>query len=76
MKKLKDMAIIPLMPGFSAMGFADLAGTASNDVKACLPLSDTRANILPSPVLSLFSIFSVPIGKLMNTLHKIHAYAV
>ena len=76
MKKLKDMAIIPLMPGFSAMGFAGLAGTASNDVKACLPLSDTRANILPSLVLSLFSIFSVSTGKLMNTLHKIHAYAV
>lgn len=76
MKKLKDMAIIPLMPGFSAMGFADLAGTASNDVKASLPLSDTRANIPPSPVLSLFSIFSLPTGKLMNTLHKIHAYAV
>lgn len=76
MKKLKDMAIIPLMPGFSAIGFADLAGTASNDVKACLPLSDTRANILPSLVLSLFSIFSVSTGKLMNTLHKIHAYAV
>lgn len=76
MKKLKDMAIIPLMPGFSAMGFADLAGTASNDVKASLPFSDTRANILPSPVLSGVSIFSVPTGKLMNTLHKIHAYAV
>lgn len=76
MKKLKDMAIIPPMSGFSAMGFADLAGTASNDVKACLPLSDTRANILPSLVLSLFSIFSVSTGKLMNTLHKIHAYAV
>lgn len=76
MKKLKDMAIVPLMPGFSAMGFAGLAGTASNDVKASLPLSDTRANILPSLVLSLFSIFSVSTGKLMNTLHKIHAYAV
>ena len=76
MKKLKDMAIIPLMPGFSVMGFAGLAGTASNDVKACLPLSDTRANILPSPVLSGVSTFSVPTGKLMNTLHKIHAYAV
>lgn len=76
MKKLKDMAIVPLMPGFSVMGFAGLAETASNDVKTCLPLSDTRANFLQSPVLSLFSIFSVPTGKLMNTLHKIHAYAV
>lgn len=76
MKKLKDMAIIPFMPGFSVMGFAGLAGTASNDVKACFPLSDTHANIPPSPVLSLFSIFSVSAGKLMNTLHKIHAYAV
>ena len=76
MKKLKDMAIVPLMSGFSVMGFAGLAGTASNDVKASLPFSDTRANILPSPVLSLFSIFSVSTGKLMNTLHKIHAYAV
>lgn len=76
MKKLKDMAIIPLMPGFSAMGFAGLAGTASNDVKAGLPFSDTRANILPSPVLSGFPIFSVSTGKLMNTLHKTHAYAV
>ena len=76
MKKLKDMAIVPLIPDFSVMGFAGLAETASNDVKACLPLSDTRANILPSLVLSLFSIFSVSAGKLMNTLHKIHAYAV
>ena len=76
MKKLKDMAIVPLIPDFSVMGFSGLAGTASNDVKACLPLSDTRANILPSPVLSLCSIFSVSTGKLMNTLHKIHAYAV
>lgn len=76
MKKLKDMAIVPLIPGFSVMGFAGLAETASNDVKAGLPFSDTRANILPSPVLSRFSIFSVSTGKLMNTLHKIHAYAV
>ena len=76
MKKLKDMAIVPLIPDFSAMGFAGLAETASNDVKACLPLSDTRANILPSLVLSGFPIFSVSTGKLMNTLHKIHAYAV
>ena len=64
MKKLKDMAIVPLIPGFSVMGFAGLAGTASNDVKASLPFSDTRANILPSPVLSGFPIFSVSTGTL------------
>ena len=45
--------LIPVMLCFFAMGFVDLVGIASNYVKADLGLSDSQANIFPSPRLFL-----------------------
>lgn len=58
--------LIPVMFSFFTMGFVDLAGIATNYVKADFQLSDTLANLLPSMVFFWFLIFSVPTGMLMN----------
>lgn len=64
--KSRNLALIPLMLCFFAMGFVDLVGIASNYVKADLGLTDSEANIFPSLVFFWFLIFSVPTGMLMN----------
>ena len=62
--------LIPVMLAFFAMGFVDLAGIASNYVKADLNLTDSEANIFPSLVFFWFLIFSVPTGMLMNRIGR------
>lgn len=70
MSKTNQLALIPVMLCFFAMGFVDLVGIASNYVKADLGLSDSVANILPSLVFFWFLIFSVPTGVLMNKIGR------
>lgn len=70
MSKTNKLALIPVMLCFSAMGFVDLVGIASNYVKEDLALSDSVANILPSLVFFWFLIFSVPTGVLMNKIGR------
>ena len=55
---------------FFCMGFVDLVGIASNDVKEDLHLNDSTANIFPSLVFFWFLIFSVPTGMLMNKIGR------
>ena len=70
MSKTNNMAIVPVMLCFFAMGFVDLVGIASNYVKEDLQLSDSTANVLPSLVFFWFLIFSVPTGMLMNKIGR------
>ncbi|MFA6718971.1 MAG: MFS transporter [Prevotella sp.] len=70
MSKTNQLALIPVMLCFFAMGFVDLVGIASNFVKEDLSLSDFVANILPSLVFFWFLIFSVPTGVLMNKIGR------
>ncbi|MGI6222119.1 MAG: MFS transporter [Prevotella sp.] len=70
MKKGFNIALIPVMFCFFAMGFVDLVGTASNYVKADLGLNDSTANILPSLVFFWFLIFSVPTSMMMNRIGR------
>lgn len=68
--QLKYAKLVPIMLCFFAMGFVDLAGIASNYVKADLNLTDSEANIFPSLVFFWFLIFSVPTGILMNKIGR------
>ncbi|MDD4535328.1 MAG: MFS transporter, partial [Prevotella sp.] len=70
MSKTNQLALIPVMLCFFAMGFVDLVGIASNYVKADLGLSDSVANILPSLVFFWFLIFSVPTSVMMNKIGR------
>ena len=62
--------LMPIMFAFFAMGFVDMVGTATNDVKADFALSDTMANFLPSMVFLWFFFLSVPTGLMMNRIGK------
>ena len=66
----KNIALLPVLLCFLAMGFVDLVGIASNYVKADLHLSDASANLFPSLVFFWFLIFSVPTGLLMNRIGR------
>ena len=69
MKAIK-LTLVPVMLCFFAMGFVDMAGIASNYVKADLGINDTTANMFPSLVFFWFLLFSVPTGMLMNKIGK------
>ena len=62
--------LIPVMLCFFAMGFVDMVGIASTDVKAELALSDAMATTLPSLVFFWFLIFSIPTSLLMNKIGR------
>lgn len=64
------LKIIPVMFAFFAMGFVDLVGIATNNIKADFELNDTTANLLTSMVFLWFFIFSVPTGLLMNKIGR------
>lgn len=64
------LKVIPVMLAFFAMGFVDMAGIATNYVKADFDLPDRVANIFPSMVFFWFLIFSVPTGMLMNKIGR------
>ena len=66
----RNIAILPILLCFFAMGFVDLVGIASNYVKADLGLTDAQANLFPSLVFFWFLIFSVPTGLLMNRIGR------
>lgn len=58
------------MFAFFAMGFVDLVGIATNNIKVDFELNDTVANLLTSMVFLWFFIFSVPTGLLMNKIGR------
>ncbi|MFV0418007.1 MAG: MFS transporter [Dysgonomonas sp.] len=64
------LKIIPVMFAFFAMGFVDLVGIATNNIKADFGLNDTTTNLLTSMVFFWFFILSVPTGLLMNKIGR------
>lgn len=64
------LKIIPVMFAFFAMGFVDLVGIATNNIKVDFELTDTVSNLLPTMVFLWFLIFSVPTGLLMNKIGR------
>lgn len=70
MNKRFLLQLLPILMTFFAMGFVDLAGTATNYLKADFNLSDTLANSFASMVFFWFLICSVPSGMLMNKIGR------
>lgn len=62
--------ILPVLFGFFIMGFCDIVGITSTHVKADFGLSDTMSNMIPVALFSMFLLFSVPTGILMNKIGR------
>lgn len=60
------LKIVPILFGFFVMGFCDVVGIASTNVKADFGLSDTMSNMIPVSLFAMFLFFSIPTGILMN----------
>lgn len=68
--------ILPVLFGFFIMGFCDVVGITSMHVKEDLlsaynpEFRDTLSNLIPVALFSMFLIFSVPTGILMNKIGR------
>lgn len=68
--------ILPVLFGFFVMGFCDVVGITSAHVKEDLlggfdpQFKDTLSNLIPVALFSMFLIFSVPTGILMNRIGR------
>src|SRR5665647_1771817 len=66
----------PVLFGFFVMGFCDVVGITSMHVKEDLlgayspQFRDTLSNLIPVALFSMFLIFSVPTGILMNKIGR------
>ena len=77
MKKENSISVIlPVLFGFFIMGFCDVVGITSMHVKEDLlggfspEFRDTLSNLIPVALFSMFLIFSVPTGMLMNKIGR------
>ncbi len=70
MNKRFILQLTPLLFAFFSMGFVDVAGIATNYMKADFALSDFMANTLASMVFFWFFVCSVPTGMLMNKIGR------
>ena len=64
------MKLLPIMFGFFVMGFVDVVGIATNNVKSDFALSDTLANLIPMMVFLWFAVFSIPTGIVMGKIGR------
>jgi len=68
--------ILPVLFGFFIMGFCDVVGITSMHVKEDLlgnyspEFRDTLSNLIPVALFSMFLIFSIPTGILMNKIGR------
>lgn len=68
--------ILPVLFGFFVMGFCDVVGITSAHVKEDLlgayspAFQDTLSNLIPVALFSMFLIFSIPTGLLMNKIGR------
>ncbi len=75
-KKANVSKILPVLFGFFVMGFCDVVGITSAHVKEDLlggyspEFRDTLSNLIPVALFSMFLIFSVPTGILMNKIGR------
>lgn len=77
MKKENSFSkIAPVFFGFFIMGFCDVVGITSMHVKEDLLSSyspefrDTLSNLIPVALFSMFLVFSIPTGMLMNKIGR------
>lgn len=74
--KTNYATILPVLFGFFVMGFCDVVGITSAHVKQDLlggyspEFRDTLSNMIPVALFSMFLIFSVPTGMLMNRIGR------
>lgn len=74
--KTLSRATFPVLFGFFVMGFCDVVGITSIHVKEDLlsayspEFRDTLSNLIPVALFSMFLIFSVPTGILMNKIGR------
>lgn len=74
--KMTYKSIVPVLFGFFVMGFCDVVGITSAHVKEDLlgayspEFRDTLSNMIPVALFSMFLIFSVPTGILMNRIGR------
>lgn len=75
-KKTSYVNALPVLFGFFVMGFCDVVGITSAHVKEDLlgayspEFRDTLSNLIPVALFSMFLIFSVPTGILMNRIGR------
>lgn len=68
--------IMPVLFGFFIMGFCDVVGITSMHIKEDLlggfnpEFKDTLSNMIPVALFSMFLIFSIPTGILMNKIGR------
>lgn len=68
--------ILPVLFGFFIMGFCDVVGITAMHVKEdllgsySLEFKDTLSNLIPVALFSMFLIFSIPTGMLMNKIGR------
>lgn len=70
MKNIKLLQLAPVIFSFFIMGYVDLVGIATNNIKVDFQLTDTISNLLPSMVFLWFLVLSVPTGMLMNKIGR------
>lgn len=58
--------ILPVMFGFFVMGFIDIIGIVTNNVKHDFGMTDTMVNLISLSCYFWFLILSIPTGMLMN----------
>ena len=70
------LSILPVLFGFFVMGFCDVVGITSAHVKEDLlgayspEFRDTLSNMIPVALFSMFLLFSIPTGVLMNRIGR------
>ncbi len=75
-KKTILFQLLPVLFGFFVMGFCDVVGITSAHVKEDLlgayspEYRDTLSNLIPVALFSMFLIFSIPTGMLMNKIGR------
>ena len=62
--------VLPVMFGFFIMGFVDIVGVATHEIKGSLNLSSTMAGLLPNFIFIWFLICSVPVGLLIRRIGR------
>jgi fucose permease len=70
MNKSTTSKVLPVLFGFFIMGFCDVVGITSAHVKNDFGLSDTMSNMIPVALFSMFLLFSIPTGILMNKIGR------
>ena len=62
--------LLPVLFSFFVMGFVDIVGTATANIKAEMGLSNALAGLLPNFIFVWFVVCSIPVGLMMNRIGR------